>query len=552
MMKIISRFVLIMICFLIVATTDCLSAKNGKADTKDMVLIPPGEFEMGSDKVGVLKPSKPAHMVYVDAFYIDKYEVTNAQFKKFILANPEWQKKNIDKKFHDGKYLHHWTDNNYPADKENHPVTYVSWYAAMAYAKWAGKRLPTEAEWEKAARGGTKEQPFPWGNVNDENKANYRIGIDHDIVGDTVPIGTYPGNGYGLHEVSGNVSELCLDEYIDIFYKVYPRGRPLNNPIAGADSITDVISNFENVLPAVRWRGQRVTRGGGWISSPREITVFSRSGRSANQTKADTGFRCVVDVVENDKMVLIPAGEFNMGYEGEGAYKDTIPVHKVYVDAFYMDKYEVTNAQYKKFILANPEWRKMNIDKKFHDGDYLFDWNGNNYPHGKANHPVTYVSWYAAMAYAKWVGKRLPTEAEWEKAARGGLNGKYYPWGNSIDANQANYRSSNIGDTVPVGASLENAYDLYDMSGNVSEWCLDGASWQFYMNSPYKNPIEGDKSITELVSNFKNVEILSHRARRGGAWNNAKRFIAVFHRDYNLPNRTESILGFRCVKKAKP
>ena len=548
MAKTFYSLVLVMIGFLSISTTDCYPNENDTVDIRDIVLIPLGEFEMGSDKVGVLKNAKPAHNVYVDAFYIDKYEVTNAQYKKFILANPEWQKKNINKEFHDGKYLHLWTDNNYPPDKENHPVTYVSWYAAMAYAKWVGKRLPTEAEWEKAARGGTKDQYFPWGKLNDENKANYRIGIDHDIIGDTVPVGTYPENGYGLHEVAGNVAEWCLDEYDVLFYKVYPRGRPIDNPIAGADSITDVISNFENI----RSRSPRITRGGGWISSPREITVYSRFGGRTNQTDADIGFRCVMDLVDNDRMVLIPASEFNMGYEGKGAYKDTIPVHKVYVDAFYIDKYEVTNAQYRKFILANPEWRKKNIENRFHDGDYLYDWNGNNYPHGRANHPVTYVSWYAAMAYAKWAGKRLPTEAEWEKAARGGLKGKHYPWGNSIDANKANYRSSNIGDTVPIGTSLGNGYDLYDISGNVSEWCLDGAGWQFYKNSPYKNPIEGDKSITELVSNFKNVEILPHRARRGGSWNNAKRFIAVFHRDYNLPNRTESTIGFRCVKEVTP
>ena len=264
MAKTFYSLVLVMIGFLSISTTDCYPNENDTVDIRDMALIPAGDFEMGDDDVGTLKPSKPAHMVYVDAFYIDKYEVTNAQYKKFILANPEWQKKNIDKKFHDGKYLHHWTDNNYPSDKENHPVTYVSWYAAMAYAKWAGKRLPTEAEWEKAARGGTKDLSFPWGKLNDENKANYRIDIHHEIIGDTTPVDTYPENGYKLHDMAGNVSEWCLDEYISMFYKIYPRGKPLDNPIAGADSITDVISNFENI----RSRSPRITRGGGWISSP--------------------------------------------------------------------------------------------------------------------------------------------------------------------------------------------------------------------------------------------------------------------------------------------
>ena len=534
-------------------TIDCFSNENNAVDLKEMVLIPPGEFEMGSDKVGVFIDSKPAHKVYVDAFYMDKYEVTNALYRKFVLENPEWQKKNIDKKYHDGNYLRHWKDNDYPPDKENHPVTYVSWYAAMAYAKWSGKRLPTEAEWEKAARGGTKDQPFPWGDKNDEKKANYRIGIDHDIIGDTVPAGTYPANGYGLHEVSGNVKEWVLDEYDVLFYKAYPQGRPINNPIAGADSKMDVITNVENLQS----RSARVTRGGGWISSPREIAVYSRSGGSTNQTGADIGFRCVVDLVETDEMVLIPAGEFTMGYEGKNAYKYTIPAHKVYVDAFYIDKYEVTNAQYRQFILANPEWRKKNINNKFHDGDYLYDWNGNNYPHGRADHPVTYVSWYAAMAYAKWVGKRLPTEAEWEMAARGGLENKHYPWGNSIDVSKANYRGSNIGDTVPVGASVANGYELYDMSGNVSEWCLDEIDWDYYKNSPYKNPVayknlvEGVDDMHSFIANFESAESSIHRSIRGGSWNDIKRHITVYDRSYYLPNRTESILGFRCIRSAK-
>ena len=95
------------------------------------------------------------------------------------------------------------------------------------------------------------------------------------------------------------------------------------------------------------------------------------------------------------------------------------PVHTVYVDAFYMDKYEVTNLEFKKFVLANPSWDKDRIDKRFHDGDYLDHWYGNGYLSRKVNHPVVYVSWYAAIAYAAWAEKRLLTEAEWEYAGAG-------------------------------------------------------------------------------------------------------------------------------------
>ena len=181
--------------------------------------------------------------------------------------------------------------------------------------------------------------------------------------------------------------------------------------------------------------------------------------------------------------VLIPAGEFQMGNDGSDAEDDEKPVHTVYVDAFYIDKYEVTNVEYKKFVDANPQWQKGRIPRKYHDGDYLKHWDGNNYPSSKGNHPVVYVSWYAAMAYAQWHGKRLPIEAEWEKAARGGLVGKKYVWGSSLDANKANY-GENVGDTTPVATYDANGYGLYDMTGNVWEWCLDEYNADFYSTSP--------------------------------------------------------------------
>ena len=141
------------------------------------------------------------------------------------------------------------------------------------------------------------------------------------------------------------------------------------------------------------------------------------------------------------EMVLIPAGKFRMGSNASDTYPDERPVDTVYVDAFYMDKYEVTNAQYRKFLLANPRWQKRRIEARFHNGNYLKYWIGNNYPSGEGNHPVMYVSWYAAMAYAEWAGKRLPTETEWERAARGGLVSRKYPNGNAITPNDANYYS---------------------------------------------------------------------------------------------------------------
>ena len=217
-------------------------------------------------------------------------------------------------------------------------------------------------------------------------------------------------------------------------------------------------------------------------------------------------------------MVLIPAGEFQMGSNTPEAQDDEQPVHTVYVDAFFMDEHEVTNLEYQKFVLANPEWQREKIDSKFHDRNYLKlwrGWRGNDYPKGKADHPVVYVSWYAAMAYAEWIGKRLPTEAEWEYAARGGLAGKKYPWGDVFDSDKANYGNI-VGDTTAVGKYPPNGYGLYDTAGNVWEWCLDEYNKDFYSMSPRENPLSGADSADWVISNF--TSITTHRVLRGGSW----------------------------------
>ncbi len=249
-------------------------------------------------------------------------------------------------------------------------------------------------------------------------------------------------------------------------------------------------------------------------------------------------------------MALIPAGEFQMGSNDN---TDEKPIHTVHIDAFYIDKYEVTNAQYKAFVDANPQWRKDQIPSAYHDGNYLKHWNGNNYPNGKGNHPVTYVNWYGAMAYAKWVGKRLPTEAEWEKAARGGKSGLKYPWGNTISNTQANY-GNHVGGTTVVGNYAANGFGLYDMAGNVLEWCLDAYYGDFYASSPRRNPLGGVNTTENadlVISDFMSVE--SYRVVRSGAWYNTEvQNIRVAYRNRVSPTLTNIALGFRCVKATTP
>ena len=248
-------------------------------------------------------------------------------------------------------------------------------------------------------------------------------------------------------------------------------------------------------------------------------------------------------------MVLIPAGEFQMGSHTSPGYE--LPVHTVYVDAFYMDKYEVTNSEYKRFVDANPQWRKDRIPESLDDGDYLDDWRGNTYPDGKGNHPVVNVNWYAAMAYSKWAGKRLPTEAEWEKAARGSLVGKKYPWGDTIDESKTNY-NRNVGDTTPVGRYPANGYGLYDMAGNVHEWCLDASDRDFYSNSPRANPIAGGQRIDWLLNNYTRIK--SMRVMRGGAWYSTAFTVRCAQRGRSMPTHSSLHFpnGFRCVKAVTP
>ena len=298
-------------------------------------------------------------------------------------------------------------------------------------------------------------------------------------------------------------------------------------------------------------------------------TVLVRVGDGVNS--AVTSSKISVEIVASPDpskpigpqgMVSIPAGEFQMGSNAPEAEKDEQPVHTVYVDAFFMDEHEVTNLEYQEFVLANPEWQTEKIDSEFHNGDYLKLWRGirgNDYPKGKADHPVVYVSWYAAMAYADWVGKRLPTEAEWEYAARGGLAGKKYPWGDDgiiiveqgdvfdFDSAKANYGNV-FGDTTAVGNYPPNGYGLYDMAGNVWEWCLDEYNRDFYSMSPRENPLSGADSVDWIINNFTSVQ--TFRVLRGGSWSSTigPRSVRVAFRRWKQPSFTSDHFGFRCVR----
>lgn len=282
------------------------------------------------------------------------------------------------------------------------------------------------------------------------------------------------------------------------------------------------------------------------VGSKRELIKSTKKSPAGMEYTRSTP----TDLSSHTNMVLIPAGEFQMQSDGlAGTFHG-----EIHVEAFFIDVYEVTNAQYKKFIDANPQWQKDQILDKYHNGSYLDYWDGNNYPTGKDNYPVTHVSWYAAMAYAQWADKHLPTEAEWEKAARGGLVGMKYPWGDVIDISKANYSDGSIAGTTSVGMYPANDYGLYDMSGNVFEWCLDPNAYYGISGGkiiPDVEPI----SVTEttyLVHNFTEVKSVTKRALRGGCWDNYAPNVQAGSRHALEPTWTYGKLGFRCVKPVNP
>ena len=290
---------------------------------------------------------------------------------------------------------------------------------------------------------------------------------------------------------------------------------------------------------------------------PMNATVLVHVSDGVN--KAVISSKISVEILPSSKplapggMVSIPAGEFQMGNNIQWFQDhpwinvdDELPVHTVYIDAFFMDEHEVTNLEYQQFLRANPSWQKDKIDERFYDRNYLKDWQGNAYPAGKTRHPVVHVSWYAAMAYAEWVGKRLPTEAEWEYAARGGLAGKTFPWGDDFERDKANFYKE-VGDTTKVGEYPPNGYGLYDMAGNVWEWCLDEYNEDFYSISPRENPFASANGLDWVVNNFTDVK--SDRVLRGGSWYDTPfTELRVTYRSSKEPLKAYLDTGFRCVK----
>ena len=639
-------------------------------------LISVGTFQMGDSFGEGDAGERPLRQVTVSAFYMAERETTKALWDE-VRA---WGVSHgyTDLAVGGGKASHHPVQNvtwfdvvkwcNARSEKEGLVPCYtvggtpMRTGTAIPVVHWTAKgyRLPTEAEWEKAARGGLKEKRFPWGDTITHSQVNYQSNEQFapDIspmrgfhptydIGDfpyTSPVGSFKANGYGLYDMTGNVWEWCWD-----WYGTYPSGQP-TDPKGSASGLvrvqrggswgnyayfcrvsardrcnpflSDYALGFRVVLFAdasaraapivttgvavggdgagiftvsgsvIADGGSPVTARGvvyGLVPEPTlTSSMVSPSGAGSGDFSSnlknlllDTtyyarayatssiGTAYGVDITFNTAsstpvgFALIPAGTFQMGDSLDGG-SDAV-VRTVNVSAFYMAKTEVTKADWN-------EVRAWGISRGYTD----LAVGG-----GKAiNHPVQNVTWWDAIKWcnarsekdglkpcyrvggnimrtgvteptANWAanGYRLPTEAEWEKAARGGLIRKRFPWGDTISHSQANYFSDSLyaydvsptrgyhpqylaGNepfTSPVGSFAANGFGLHDMAGNVLEWCWD---WV------------GDYA-TAASTDPRGASSGTLRITRGGMWNASLVYCRVADRNWSGPFGSNFFFGFR-------
>ena len=232
------------------------------------------------------------------------------------------------------------------------------------------------------------------------------------------------------------------------------------------------------------------------------------------------------------EMAVVPSGTYLRGSNNGG--RDEMPRHAVNLNAFAIDVHPVTNEQFVLFLEAMGGEKDVNNSEIIRLRESRIKRSGGklNIESGYARHPVVGVTWYGAVAYAKWVGKRLPTEAEWEVASYGGREDFIYPNGNQIERTDANFFSS---DTTPVMSYSPNGFGLYDMPGNVYEWCQDWYDYHFY-----------DISVQE-PDNPKGPAQGVYRVLRGGCWKSSKEDLRCAHRHRNNPGLMNGTYGFRCA-----
>ena len=691
------------------------------ADAHNFALIPAGAFTMG-DGLDNMKDA-PEHEVKVSGFYMGTHEVSWRLWREvrdWAVSNgyPDLADVGVGKGDTHPVHSVNWYDVvkwcNAASERAGlQPVYYVSQGGAVyktgttVYIDYSkqGYRLPTEAEWEKAARGGLSGKRFTWGDTISHKEANYKANDSHwryDVSGQrkdtfhpdfdgggrphTSPVGSFPANGYGLYDMSGNVWEWCNDWYDRSYYSrspsIDPEGPALgsgrvrrgggwfshalhcrvairgyyspdnrrniygfrlalshktqlgsnaaaqvSNPMARSEStgatlegrppsskslvileatygakgaFNDVLSTLNDkiVNDSITLQVNNRTMGGDpkvgtrkalyiryaiegmeytkTVEEDRTLSLPEKKDRITEQrrlhqaTGKQTPPRQFPVPVDAHNFALIPAGAFTMG-DGLDNMKDA-PEHEVKVSGFYMGTHEVSWRLWREvrdWAVSNgyPDLADVGVGKGDTHPVHSVNWYDvvkwcNAASERAGLQPVYYVSQGGAVYktgttvyidYSKQ-GYRLPTEAEWEKAARGGLSGKRFPWGDTISHKEANYyaNSSRFSYDVsgqrkatfhpdfdgggrpytsPVGSFPANGYGLYDVSGNVWEWCNDWYESSYYSRSPGTDP-QGPSTG-------------SKRALRGSTWHNDAPFCRVADRNISIPDFRSIFLGFR-------
>jgi len=485
--------------------------EQGTKSPIEWVAIPGGRARIGAapgvaagETDVVPSAEQPATTVSLPTFSIGRTPVTNAAYARFIGATGH-------------RAPAHWEGAQPPPARAQHPVTYVDRRDVLAYCAWAGVRLPTEAEWEKAARG-TDGRRYPWG----DRAPTPREANCHGWFGGTTEVGAFLAGAspYGVLELAGSVWEWTAS-----LERPYPyvAGDGREEPHA---------------------TGRRVLRGGSFNHAAADIRCAARAFLHGDACDEYIGFRVVVDEPDAPHAsgdptdwVRVPAGPFRMGSavgdpssSGSGSAAAPglgRPQHEVVVVPFLLGRIPVINARYGEFVAATGARPPGH-------------WEGPQPPRAILDHPVTYVDWHEAGAFCAWAGVRLPTEVEWELAAAG-TDGRPFPWGDaSPEASTAWF--GRAGDDVatrpvgerPAGATPEG---VLDMAGNVWEWTAS-------LHRPYPyDPTDGREDDAAA----------GQRVLRGGSFRSpAAEYLRGAFRSRSHPTRRRDHIGFRVARDRRP
>lgn len=520
--------------------------KNTKKNHNGMSYIPKGNAIVGKDDRLRIK-----HFSY--DFFISQTPVTNQDYQEFVTKTGHSPPS-------------HWKNTKYPKGSHDKPVNYVSFLDAITYAQWKGLRLPTEDEWEKAARG-IDGRLYPWGNQFDIRKCNTNENHQFLItnVNDYSPQGDSP---YGCSCMSGNLLEWTTSRSDSGEANILKGGAfnydcllsQLGSKVEYHPSLTHehfgfrlAKNNEDNILkPTDNSFSLKRSDIKSSLASPIDVSktaedilnnkakkhnIDEKSRKELNrilfEETTKLQFYNVKQKTTDEGTVLVRRGNYIRG--GEDFNNNEIWIDNIDYD-FFIDKHAVTNKQYREYLTwlnnnGHIHCHKDEAEDKDHHPNKLFHEKYNlpqDYFENEEydNYPVVNIDWWDAFSYASWLGKSLPTEDEWEKAARG-IDGRLYPWGDIFDSNKCNSKEHDLNSTCNVKMFKEGVspYGCYNMVGNIWEWCCD----KFDSNDISENTI---------------------RTVKGGSFNSYETKSKCAFRNGRIPTDRWVSRGFRCVKRS--